>query len=151
MSLRILGGRLRVGRGSEAFEVDIPRLELVPASLVALVGPSGVGKTTVLELASLMRTPDALNVFDIAGTDARNLALHGGLSARAAFRSRHLTYIVQSGGVLPFLSARENALAGLRSAGEPVDAAAIARLEAGAEALGVADALDKRRAQLSGG
>lgn len=151
MSLRILGGRLRVGRNDEAFEVDVPSLNLASGSLTALVGPSGAGKTTVLELVGLMRTPDALDALDIDGRDARDLALQGGLSACAAFRSLYVTYVVQSGGVLPFLSARENALAGLRATGSAVDAAALARLEAGAEALGIAGALEKQRAQLSGG
>lgn len=151
MSLEIVGARLRVGRDAEAFDLDIPRLALAPGSLTALVGPSGSGKTTVLELAALLHRPAALARFRISNADAGALALRGSLTERARFRAKHVSYTLQSGGVLPFLSGRENALAGLRVTGAILDGSARTRLARAAQILGITDALDKHRSQLSGG
>jgi len=151
MSLSIRGARLRVGCDADAFDLDVPKLDLASGSLTALIGPSGSGKTTVLEMAALLHRPAALEQFQVAGAEVRSLALRASPTERARFRAAHISYTVQSGGVLPFLTGRENAFAGLRVAGLAVDRSARIRLERIAQALGMAAALDKHRSQLSGG
>lgn len=151
MSLSIRQGQLDIGRGDQNVVVEIPAFTLDRGTCTALAGPSGSGKTSVLELAALMSTPSKLEVFEIAENDARHLALAGSLDARAAFRAANISFTVQAGGVLPFLTAEENALAAVRVLGHRVDASLREKLQSIASDLKVEDSLSKHRSQLSGG
>lgn len=151
MSLNTIDATLTVGNGEAGFDIAIPELDLPPSSCTAIIGQSGAGKTSILEFLSLMRTPSSVTSLAISGVEVRALAMQEDISARAEFRARHIMYVVQSGGVLPFLSVQENALAGLRASGETADSRAMIRLKEGAKQLGMTKVLDKKRHQLSGG
>jgi len=69
----------------------------------------------------------------------------------AQLRQRLIGYVPQSGGVLPFLTAREQTMAPLHLAGLAGSGDARARLKGFAELLDLTDHLEKRRAALSGG
>jgi len=133
------------------FRLSVPQLALHRGDLVAVQGPSGSGKSAVLEVAALLRRPEQVTSFTLVGADLRSAALTADSDLLAGIRRGRLTYVPQSGGVLPFLTARDNALAGLRAEGHRIDAEIAARLEAGAHALGIGGALGKRRDALSGG
>lgn len=105
------------------------RLAIAPSSVVALVGPSGVGKSTLLRM--------------IAGIDrffAGSILLDG-LSADAAPTSG---FVFQDPRLLPWLTAAQNIMAVDRAITRNTALAALDR-------VGLADAADLFPHQLSGG
>ena len=134
------------------FELEIPRLCIWPGDFVAVVGPSGCGKSTFLDLLGLALKPSRCGVFSM--TIGRETMADtwdiGSLdeSGLAALRRTHIGYVLQNGGLLPFLSVRENIeltarLNGCRDYGR--------RTEELAGYLGISDQLGKKPQQLSGG
>ena len=109
-----------------------------------LKGPSGCGKSTLLDMIAMILRPDAAESFSFLGENA--------LSAyddepRAARLRRRIGYVLQTGGLLPFLSVRENILLARRLAGLPTHGYA----EDKAESLGIGKLLGKLPATLSVG
>ncbi len=88
-------GELRVLRGAN--------LTLHAGEIVALVAPSGVGKSTLLHLAGLLERPDAGKVL-VAGRDAGGLAD----SERTAIRRDEIGFVYQFHHLLAEFSAIEN-------------------------------------------
>jgi len=78
-------------------------LVLGAGEFVAVVGESGVGKSTVLNCAAGLDTIDAGRV-RVAGTDIHAL----GESAQAVFRRHHLGFVFQAFHVLPHLTVAAN-------------------------------------------
>jgi putative ABC transport system ATP-binding protein len=97
-------------------------LRVQPREFVAVFGPSGSGKSTMLHLAAGLDTPSAgdVRVFgrSLAQLDETELA---------AFRSRKVAIVFQSGNLWPGLSARENVALALRLAGRDRVAQAVDR------------------------
>jgi lipoprotein-releasing system ATP-binding protein len=120
-------------------------VDVWPGQCVALVGPSGTGKSTLLHIAGLLETPDAGQVI-VAGRDCATLDDH----ARTQVRRSEMGFIYQFHQLLPEFSALENVaipqmLLGLsRREGEE-------RARKLLTSLGLGDRLDHRPAQLSGG
>lgn len=119
-SLRGVGKRRP---GGERFHLRLAAFDVPRGQLLALIGPSGCGKSTALDLLACALKPDFQEAdgrgpaarFCFAPTPERRedvLAAwrRGGTDALAALRLRHLGYVLQTGGLLPFLSARENIL-----------------------------------------
>src|SRR3954452_25150345 len=90
-------GRLRV----EALR-DIS-MAVTRGEMVAIMGPSGRGKTTLLNCLAGLDTIDEGNIF-IRGDNLRDLSDN----ERTAFRARHMGFIFQDFNLLPVLSAVEN-------------------------------------------
>lgn len=116
--------------GQEGFHLRLAAFDAPRGSLLALAGPSGCGKSTALDLLACILRPDIPAAdaerdkirFSFSPTPERRedvLAAwrRGGTDALAALRLRHLGYVLQTGGLLPFLSARENILLHCRSLG----------------------------------
>jgi putative ABC transport system ATP-binding protein len=117
-------------------------LHLAPGEFVALLGESGVGKSTLLNCIAGLESADAGDVH-IAGIDLATLDD----DARARLRRAHLGFVFQAFHVLPHLSVADNVELPLRLLGRP-DAA---RVEAVLEAVGLAGLGARAPAQLSGG
>ena len=87
-------------------------LRVEPQEFVAVFGPSGSGKSSMLHLAAGLDEPSAgdVRVFgrSLAQLDETELA---------AFRAREAAIVFQSGNLWPGLSARENVALALRLAG----------------------------------
>lgn len=93
------------------FTLEIPTLEINTGEAVGLTGPSGTGKTLLLELLGLLRRPGTCGGFRIA-SDTHPLDLAtvwtGGPMSPADVRADRFGFVPQSGGLLPFLNVFEN-------------------------------------------
>jgi putative ABC transport system ATP-binding protein len=78
-------------------------LALAAGEFVAVVGESGVGKSTLLNCAAGLDTIDA-GTARVAGTDVHAL----GEAAQAVFRRNHLGFVFQAFHVLPHLTVAAN-------------------------------------------
>jgi len=78
-------------------------LSLMAGDSVALMGPSGGGKTTLLHLLGALDRPCGGTVL-IDGVDPWST----GADARAALRLRRVGFIFQQSNLMPFLNARDN-------------------------------------------
>lgn len=128
--------------GAEAFRLRLARLDVPRGGLLALVGPSGCGKSTALDMLACALRPDAPSVppttetpsgadaqraeaprflfCPVPGREAVDVAAvwrRGGMDALARFRLRRLGYVLQTGGLLPFLTTGENIALRSRSLG----------------------------------
>lgn len=84
-------------------ELDIPR-----GKVIFFVGPSGVGKSTILETLGLMNNTLAYaEVFDYAGRDLRN-AWNWKDKEKSAFRNKEFSFIFQQNNLMPNFSAHDN-------------------------------------------
>ena len=88
-------GELPVLRGAD--------LALATGEIVALVAPSGTGKSTLLHLAGLLERPDGGEVF-VAGRAAGTLSD----DARTAIRRDTIGFVYQFHHLLPEFTAEEN-------------------------------------------
>jgi lipoprotein-releasing system ATP-binding protein len=128
--------------------IDVLRgvnLEIMPGELVALLGPSGTGKSTMLQAVGLLEGGFGGRI-EIAGIDAT--ALPSG--DRTALRRNHLGFVYQFHHLLPDFAAEENVLLPQLVAGKPRQQA-IARARELLGALGLEHRLTHRPSQLSGG
>nr|WP_163501623.1 ABC transporter ATP-binding protein [Halomonas socia] len=140
--------RVTRGHGSGRHEVHLPRLELAAGDMLAIVGPSGCGKSTLLEALGLLLKPSELGRYALGpeATDLAALLRDADESALATIRSRDLGFLLQNGGLLPFLSVRDNIALPRRLLGLPVLSD---RVDHACDVLDLAALLDKRPAALS--
>ena len=133
------------------FELSIPRLDIRPGAKLAFVGESGSGKSTLLELLAMILRPTSSDTFGFApradDTDIAEVWTRGDADTLADLRSRHIGYVLQNGGLLPYLSVRDNINLSRRLLHLPVDDVA----ERWADRLHIPRQLDKLPAALSVG
>jgi len=120
-------------------------LDVRAGDLMTVMGPSGNGKTTLLNCLSGIDTIDAGTVV-IDGHD-----IHAMKDAkRTLHRARRMGFIFQSFNLIPVLSARENVEIPLGILGVSSKEARV-RADAMLERVGLADRGDHRPRELSGG
>jgi lipoprotein-releasing system ATP-binding protein len=144
--LRLIGLQRTFHQGTREINVLAgASIDVWAGQCVALVGPSGTGKSTLLHIAGLLETPDRGSVV-ISGRDCATLDDH----ARTLIRRAEMGFIYQFHQLLPEFSALENVaipqmiLGRSRREGEERARTLLA-------SLGLADRVDHRPAQLSGG
>lgn len=138
---------LRFAHPAGGFRLEIPELRVAKGERVAVVGPSGTGKTTLLNLVAGILTAGAGRI-TVDGTQVTRL----GDSARRAFRVGAIGFVFQNFALVEYLSARENILYPYRiNPALRLDAGTRARAEALADAVGLADKLDRKPQALSQG
>ncbi|MBD3761068.1 ATP-binding cassette domain-containing protein [Rhizorhabdus sp.] len=136
--------RLALGKGSA--RVDILKgidLSISGGETVALLGPSGSGKSSLMAVLSGLERADDGRIM-IAGLDFGTLDE----DALAAARRGRIGIILQAFHLLPTMTALENVAVPLELAG---DGDAFVRARAELEAVGLGHRLDHYPAQLSGG
>ncbi len=117
-------------------------LDIRAGECVALLGESGVGKSTLLNCIAGLDEPDVGRIV-LAGTEVTT----ADEDRRAALRRARLGFVFQAFHVLPHLSVAENVALPLRLLGRH-DAA---RVQQVLEAVGLGDLGGRQPAQLSGG
>ncbi|QDV69582.1 ABC transporter ATP-binding protein [Rosistilla carotiformis] len=125
--------------------LDDVSLQIDEGEFVSLMGPSGTGKSTLLNLVSGIDRPDSGTII-VDGTEVTRLS-RGQL---ADWRAANLGYIFQTHNLIPVLTAYENVelptmLLKLTRAQRRQ------RVELALEAVGLADRSDHYPRQLSGG
>jgi putative ABC transport system ATP-binding protein len=120
-------------------------LEIESAESVAVMGPSGAGKTSLLNCIAGLSAPTHGQVF-VDGTELTSLSAR----ARADFRLRHVGFVFQFAELMPELTVVENVALPLRLVGAGRRDAKHAALRA-LERVGLGDRRDVRPDVLSGG
>jgi lipoprotein-releasing system ATP-binding protein len=131
------GSELKILRG-----VDLP---VKSGEVVAIIGASGVGKSTLLHLLGGLDLPTAGQVL-VGGEPIGDM----GEETRAAMRNRSIGFVFQFHHLLRDFSAVENVALPMRIAGAPGNES-IARAKGILESVGRAARMDHLPNQLSGG
>ena len=138
--------RYNVGLPNEAGVLHGVSLTLARGEFVALIGPSGSGKSTLLNIIGLLERPSA-GSYRIDGQETTGLN-DAALTQR---RSTALGFVFQFHHLLPAFTALENVtLPALMREGR-VRAEQRTRAEEVLAAMGLAQAMEKRPGELSGG
>lgn len=130
--LQLLEVTLTLGDGDTAVTaLDQVSLQVAPGEFVAVVGPSGSGKSSLLAVAGGLQRPTSGTV-DIAGTELTTLSD----KQRTAARRRHIGFVFQQSNLLSSLTVKEQLLLPLHIDGR-LDATARARAAELIEAVGL--------------
>jgi putative ABC transport system ATP-binding protein len=144
--LSLLDVTLVHGDGDTAVTaLDDVTLTVAPGEFVAVVGPSGSGKSSLLAVAGGLLRPTSGSV-TVAGAELTSLPD----KRRTEARRRHIGFVFQQSNLLGSLTVREQLLLPLHIDGR-LDASARARADELIEAVGLAHRAGSRPHQLSGG
>jgi len=137
-------------KGGVSFTLEIPEFHVKKGDFVGIVGPSGCGKSTFLDILGLVLRVTHAAVFSLYTKENHqpaNIAKLGD-AGLAKLRREHIGYILQSGGLLPFLSVKENILLSGRLNNKKIDHKEFMYL---VDRLGITEQIDKKPQYLSGG
>lgn len=106
----------RLPDGGSLPVLNIDSFEIAPAEQVALVGSSGGGKTTLLNLIAGLDVPDSGQI-TVDGTEITRLPE----VSRDRFRAQRIGFVFQTFNLLPAFTALENVLLGMSFCGRKAD------------------------------
>lgn len=151
------------------YSLHIRRLRVASGEQVALTGPSGCGKSTALDILGMLLQPDSASTFRLAVPARESASAHEGtygnkqedtdvaalwntrqLDAMASLRLHHVGYVLQTGGLLPYLTVAENMALTARMQGRTPDFVESSVREL-AQALGIESLLHSLPSTLSVG
>ncbi len=136
------------GKGLGHGELELFRglsFTVAPGELVAIVGESGAGKSSLLHLLAALDRPTAGEVW----VKKRQLSTLNSTQA-AEFRNREIGYVWQFHYLMPEFTAVENVAMPLLARGE-AKAASLAKAKQWLAEVGLADRAEHRSGELSGG
>jgi putative ABC transport system ATP-binding protein len=125
--------------------LDSVSLEISAGDMVSIQGPTGGGKSTLLQLLGALDRPSA-GTIALAGVELENL----GDNQLASLRAEKIGFVFQGFNLIPTLSAAENVETALVPLG--LDSAARAeKVQAALESVGLGDRGSHLPSELSGG
>mgnify|MGYP000681753446 CR=1 FL=1 len=131
---------------SDTYEVralDGVSLTVEEGEFIAVVGTSGCGKTTLMNMLG------GLDIPDFGGVWIRNTSLKDlNKEERTIFRRRNIGFVFQQYNLIPSLSIRENIVLPMRLDGKEIDVDFFNEI---VETLGLKDKLERFPSTLSGG
>ena len=133
----------RVPGGSTLPVLDIERFEIASGEQVALIGESGGGKTTLLNVIAGITSPDSGKVV-IDELDITTMPEVG----RDRFRAAKIGFVFQTFNLLPAFTALENVILGAKFSSQPIGKPDANKL---LEQVGLGDRAYYRPSQLSVG
>jgi putative ABC transport system ATP-binding protein len=137
---------------SVTFELYVPTLNVHPGQIVVLQGVSGSGKSTLLDLLAMVLRPEKCEQFMFVpksglSVNAWEAWQRNELDMLWQLRGEHIGYVLQTGGLLSFLTAYENIALACKLLRQPVREP----VERIAERLGISEQLGKFPGKLSVG
>lgn len=133
--------------GPGRFALQVPALDLERGRHVALIGPSGAGKTTLAHLIAGILTPQT-GAVEVAGVDLATCSD----DRRRDFRSAQIGLVFQEFELLEYLTVRDNILLSCYvNATLPLNDATRRRAVRLAADVGLGDKLGRRPRELSQG
>jgi putative ABC transport system ATP-binding protein len=105
---------VKIRRGGAGYRLTVDNLIVSSGERLALIGDSGSGKSTILDMMALVLKPDEADDFSFKpmGSDKWQDLWKTWQSKRLtrfeAIRRSSLGYVMQTGGLLPFLTVRDN-------------------------------------------
>ncbi len=120
-------------------------MAIAPGEMVAIMGQSGCGKTTLLNCLSGLDSIDEGDIF-IRGDNLRDLSDN----ERTSYRAKHMGFVFQDFNLLPVLTAVENVELPMLVSKVPSRKARKRALEV-LDLVGLTDRAGHRPAELSGG
>ena len=132
---------------TEVVAVRDATIEVKKGEIVALLGPSGGGKTTLLTMLGLIRSPNTGQIV-INGTLVFDN--HQPKVNVRRFRRQNLGFVFQKANLIPFLTAAENIRLAMEIDDQPARASRKRAMEL-LEYLGVAERGENLPSMLSGG
>ena len=143
LELRNVTKSYREPGGGKLPVLNVNHFQLAAGEQVALVGSSGGGKTTLLNIIAGITAADGGEVL-VGGTDLVKLPE----AARDRFRAERIGYVFQTFNLLPAFTALENVLLGMSFGGKRADRARAIKL---LERVGLSHRLHHRPSQMSVG
>lgn len=114
MVFRVRGVARCYQSDSSEFRLLVPALDITRGSRLAFVGESGAGKSTLLEILALVLQPSRSESFvfrpapDQIEHDVQKAWRGGHVDQLTDLRRDYIGYVMQTGGLLPYLTVREN-------------------------------------------
>jgi putative ABC transport system ATP-binding protein len=113
------------GSAESGFWVDLPGWELTSGQRWLVTGESGTGKSTLLEVLGLIKSAQASRqfTFTYAGQsiDVQRLWHTSRQYQLSGIRADNIGFVLQTGGLLPFLNVADNIKLPLRLLGKSLD------------------------------
>jgi putative ABC transport system ATP-binding protein len=150
--LKISGLSKLLESAGAQFELRVPELSFERGKFYGVVGRSGSGKSTMLDLLAMVAKPTSVEQYQLhapdGSLDLARIVLADDDKAISAARLNHFGYVLQTGGLFSFLTIEENLLLPFALSDRPVDEEHLARLVA---LYDMGDHLHKKPSALSGG
>jgi putative ABC transport system ATP-binding protein len=137
-----------------AFRLRVPSLQIAMGEKIALIGHSGCGKSTLLDMLAFILQPTEAAAFrfrpesDEEPLDIANCWVRSKQNQLGRLRKHYIGYVMQTGGLVPYLTVRDNMSLSRRLLNMGGNDAAVEEL---ANHLGIKRQLDKFPGNLSTG
>jgi len=150
--LHVVGLEKSLRSQAHRFDLRVPEISLEKGRFYGLVGKSGSGKSTMLDILAMVSLPSAVDTFRLESSegeiDISALLKRGDDRRISQVRLNSFGYILQSGGLFEFLTVRQNLELPKKMANKDVVAGETEQFSAIFE---MDQHLDKYPSELSGG